>query len=517
MRFTLAFFIAISAFLVVFITLAPVGSLLVFLSDDAYYYLNVAYNNARGDGLTFDGLNPSNGWHPLWMLIVQPVYLLFANFSSADASLLDSSIVDKELALRAILIIQTIVASAAIYHCWRFAISRGWGTTTFGITTVAAVTLMAPVPVLLLNGLETPLVLLVQVVLIRLLADDGENLRRVLIGAFIGLLFLSRLDTAFIILALAIWLALVEIKQFSILEIFKRWWAAALVAGLMAVAYFSWNTIEFGQPMPISGALKTTFPEPHLRIGFLERVPHFAAGIVAATAWLGYRYLKSATRWYGALMAIAVGCLVHLAWSVFFMAWGTFQWHFITYVPVIVFAAIDFLAYLNRWPRVFATLAVSAAITANLGLAAIKSGNHSDRLEAAIWASANLPEGPRIGLRDAGVFGYFTKQQVVNLDGLINGYAFQDSIHNNQIETYLKASGVEYIADAYVPCNYTEHAVQITSLSKDAPKRLVGEIRRFSIAQELHRSESTKLFEQLRLGNICFVIWEGRGHARRIQ
>src|SRR4030042_943851 len=40
-----------------------------FTRDDAYYYFKVAQNISEGHGSTFDGINPTNGYHPLWMLV----------------------------------------------------------------------------------------------------------------------------------------------------------------------------------------------------------------------------------------------------------------------------------------------------------------------------------------------------------------------------------------------------------------------------------------------------------------
>ena len=37
-----------------------------FVGDDAAYYLNIARNYAGGYGWTFDRINPTNGFHPLW-------------------------------------------------------------------------------------------------------------------------------------------------------------------------------------------------------------------------------------------------------------------------------------------------------------------------------------------------------------------------------------------------------------------------------------------------------------------
>src|SRR5262249_22089384 len=41
--------------------------------DDSYYYLKTADNAAHGYGLTFDRINPTNGFHPLWMAILVPL------------------------------------------------------------------------------------------------------------------------------------------------------------------------------------------------------------------------------------------------------------------------------------------------------------------------------------------------------------------------------------------------------------------------------------------------------------
>lgn len=47
-----------------------------FTRDDAYYYFKVAQNISEGHGVTFDGINRTNGYHPLWMLICIPIFTL---------------------------------------------------------------------------------------------------------------------------------------------------------------------------------------------------------------------------------------------------------------------------------------------------------------------------------------------------------------------------------------------------------------------------------------------------------
>jgi hypothetical protein len=47
-----------------------------FTRDDAYYYFKVAQNISEGHGSTFDGINETNGYHPLWMFICVPIFAL---------------------------------------------------------------------------------------------------------------------------------------------------------------------------------------------------------------------------------------------------------------------------------------------------------------------------------------------------------------------------------------------------------------------------------------------------------
>lgn len=51
-------------------------SLRWFTRDDAYYYFKVAQNVSEGHGFTFDGINLTNGYHPLWVLLCAPIFAL---------------------------------------------------------------------------------------------------------------------------------------------------------------------------------------------------------------------------------------------------------------------------------------------------------------------------------------------------------------------------------------------------------------------------------------------------------
>jgi hypothetical protein len=53
--------------LVVYAVSRPLSWLLAVVPDDTFYYLTTARNLATENLSSFDGLNPTNGYHPGWM------------------------------------------------------------------------------------------------------------------------------------------------------------------------------------------------------------------------------------------------------------------------------------------------------------------------------------------------------------------------------------------------------------------------------------------------------------------
>jgi len=74
------FLIALFLLTVVLCWRASIELLLNFTNDDAFFYLKTAANFATGLGSTFDGINPTNGYHPLWFLLLAGVYFFLNAF-----------------------------------------------------------------------------------------------------------------------------------------------------------------------------------------------------------------------------------------------------------------------------------------------------------------------------------------------------------------------------------------------------------------------------------------------------
>ena len=59
--------------LVAYLALPLRGLLVRVVPDDALFYLEIARNGAAGTFSSFDGLVRTNGYHPLWMLMLVPI------------------------------------------------------------------------------------------------------------------------------------------------------------------------------------------------------------------------------------------------------------------------------------------------------------------------------------------------------------------------------------------------------------------------------------------------------------
>ena len=47
-----------------------------FGDDDVYYYFVIAKNIINGYGSSYDGISLTNGYHPLWMMAILPIFAL---------------------------------------------------------------------------------------------------------------------------------------------------------------------------------------------------------------------------------------------------------------------------------------------------------------------------------------------------------------------------------------------------------------------------------------------------------
>jgi asparagine N-glycosylation enzyme membrane subunit Stt3 len=123
------------------VVLQPIDILVRHLKDDSFYYLKTANNIALGLGSTFDGINQTNGYHPLWMLNLIPIYWIIPR--------------SPFVALRVVVIIIAIYHTLAAVMLY-YLVSR-LHNNTLGVITSLAWALSPFVLRIDLNGMESAL------------------------------------------------------------------------------------------------------------------------------------------------------------------------------------------------------------------------------------------------------------------------------------------------------------------------------------------------------------------------
>lgn len=428
--------------------------------DDSFYYLKVADSVARGAGSTFDGRHETNGYHPLWMVALLPIVSAFPD--------------DPVTATRAAQALQVVIL---------------WGT-LFLLFACARRLLPPPAPILALllfawpriltqtnSLLESGLYFLLLFALLRRLLDGfpgsrESSPRRDLVTGFVAaLVFLCRLDSVFLIGALGLSLLVVDPRRAFRPGVFTFLAPVAVLGG----AYLLWNMTRFGHLTPVSGALKTTFPDigPHWE--YLWRFGDFALFAALGGAWWirdVYRGWTAPTRGTppSAIAVFGLAAAFHFVYTLLFMKWGVENWHFCLSVPagilLVTWGAARGVAIFvdgsakggapartaarrsaGAWAAILAITA--AAITVSL---AVSRARHKDLLlphyyRAARWAHEKTPREALFAMTDAGIFSWFSGRATINTDGLVNDFAYVETLRRGAFAEYIASEKVDYVMD----------------------------------------------------------------------
>jgi hypothetical protein len=452
---------------------SPRGAIVSFLSDDAFYYLKIARNVVEGTGCTFDGIARTNGFHPLWML-----YSIFIQ-----------AIAHANLELPALIIIATNIVLccatlALLYGMVEDHVARG-----LGIVAVAAA-LLPNLLTAMLNGLETGLQIFILVLIVRLcyrkrLLDPAAVGRGPFaLGLLLGLATLSRLDTVFVLAAaLVMTVGAWAVRRISLWKSMLRSMHLCAGFGLAVSPYFLWNYLSFGRLSPISGTVKSTFPALRRPLMLMSDARYGAAMIAALFVLVAFiavseDYRKD--RWKkgfsSPVVMISIASFAHFANVFFFMSWGVYWWHFTLYGLAIVMALVEVAAKLTEHRARFRAVARTALVGCMILAAVVMKGHelrikgeqHEGWLRAAEWARENTSADDRFALLDAGLFGYFSERNVLNLDGKAGGYEYLDYLERGEVEAYLTERGIDYVANIRVEYVSGIYGIRIRRPNKSA-------------------------------------------------
>jgi hypothetical protein len=471
--------------------------------DDAYYYLGIARNLVDGHGSTFDQINLTNGYHPLWLGVSTLPFLAGLDDLAAARVLL---IVQLVLGWGLSLVLVSRLVTDEI-DGWALGRKASAGdpdvarrlrrAASIVLATVAALVALNPfVTKVVANGLETGIAvpLYAAILLIGVRRNGrwlgGSHAARWGTAALLSLAFLARTDAILLIGCLGLW-CLAEVVSArrtpgpttgdgvaiegtaprldpptfaALVEVF------ALPAVVIAV-YLLVNQRIFGSPLQVSGLIKRADLTAVTAAIFLVFVV-----IAGAIGRHGFRRLHgtrgrrparfphtgavaSRTAWFGAFCVLVVG---------YYTVLQTQQWLWY-YGPVLLYLVILFLLAVAditeaslKERRAGATPArtvgpVAAIFAVPLVLGLVYTGRQFTdptlrsiqiaNRDAGAWIDANLPDDAVLASWDAGAVGYFSHRRVVNIDGVVNSVEFHDALRNGTAAEFLRCRDLGFVTN----------------------------------------------------------------------
>jgi len=471
------------------------------MPDDAFYYLEIARRMGHGQGFTFDGTHATNGFHPLWQVML-----------GALATIVPGQMAFVRVALLAGLVCLLAALLLVIRLVWRMA---GPGPALSGALLVVHGTTALPN---IVDGLEGAVLVLCLSVVATTLANFAErpsSARAALVGVASAFVVLARLD-----MVVVIWLLPCAMALRTRNGRWIGWW---LVGGMIGALWGVWFVVRYHHVLTTSATVKqaemsafvATFGG-RLTSGFVnyERVRGaeyvrslletatqsmvrgggalssivgmalLALAFTPCVAWVRVRFggrdevipnsnaaTSQSLQWsaFGfALLTTAVAIGAKASFDlvnapIWADAWYKSSQYFAVPFAIGAGAWIGARMLARRWPPVglaaFGAVAfVSLPLTAGLVIDTTSYPRHynswPDQVdEAATWIRTNGPQG-QYGAGNAGLLGYQLDgaRDVVDLDGLVNNYEFATKLaRGDSLPELLAATGTDYYVDRITP------------------------------------------------------------------
>lgn len=445
--------------------------------DDAFYYYQVAWNLLSGRGMTFDGINLSNGFQPLWLVV----------------SLFLVDLHHKDKLLGHVLLVEAILVAGGLFFLAIACIRRKVNC----FLAALAVVCLGSCPYFIhynFIGLETSLYTFMWgLTLLAFVNVESKGYQdRVavcLLGLSAALLNLSRTDS----------LIFTALCGISILYRFGIRATALYCVPLVILVgpYLASNLYFFGELMPISGAVKRAYslqvlanqsaalqtPEWNLKLQNLlwpTKNPDYYWIIVAFVLnALGTVYLASRREIAFAIFTLFL-VVKYFVYALLYFHHSEYLWYYVsdlmgaTVVVLVLGRDLVVLLSCQRRAQIFRPLGwlISAAMAfifiqksvywqddqrgywGNLNSSFSPKSPPNSEVDLFYLAAQDLKKVPALkrfvfGMHNAGIFAYFSSLSVVNLDGLINGrdrleyirrfgYGFAEYLDEKQpIDAYL--------------------------------------------------------------------------------
>ncbi len=419
---------------------SPIEYLLSFTNDDSYFYLKTALNFAKQGKSTFDGISLTNGYHPLWFLILTVVFKL---------SLL-SGVSSENLLLRIVFLLVTFLNIIILYLIKKafFEFEINHKNKAFLLSLV----LLIPFVLFYQLGLETQIFTLFFFIVITQVSRffiNPDNVKlKIGISISLSLLFLSRVDLFWYILTML--LIYILLKDRNLFHEFLKILSLPFVT---IFVYVLINKMVFNTYYPISSYYKLSFnifenlkffPTP------LKNPIDFSILFLIIVLKLSSIFFLNKSRCH------KNDFVKILIWSnftfIFFLlinflinSNGVREW----YYTFPMFTSIMCFSLVISTQRIY-NIILLASFVINLFYFTIfrmNYYNHTSAYNYALDLKKSIKEDSIIYQVDySGLISFFSGKSIINGDGLINSYEYYEYVKSGRLKEYLENYKPEYLS-----------------------------------------------------------------------
>jgi hypothetical protein len=462
---------------------------MLFEYDDFFYYLKVAVNLATGHGSTYNRIVATNGYHPLWLLILTGLSFFTQNG-------------------RAILVFlgfATVVSTLVTYLLSRKIMLRA------GVESLTAAALSLYVAVyacrIYFSGMEIIIAIPLALALIAAI-QAGDALssapRAFATGLLASLAVLARLDTIILVVLLTIMVLLTadHRKQLSLGRI------AAAFAGFSPVFIYLWiNKHFFGVLTPVSGASKQLKPHGRPSNAVIETILHIPLKtelhflfilITMIAVVISYRSLRSTAMMV--ILPVMLFPLIYYTLLSFLSDWWIPDWYF---YAMKIALCISFVFWFTRPSVAFVANTAVARIALVAVALVVLTGNWWLVTQTGIYETgvdlhafeATHPGIYAMGDR-GGKAGYLLDNPMVQVEGLVMDKDFLEHMRRAEdLHTVLRDYNVRYyIATAHHPFSGCFEAVEPYQAGPASPT-MKGEFCSDPVARYQHADVITLVYD----------------------
>lgn len=423
----------------IFTLFVPFNYLINFAHDDSFFYLKIAQNIVNGYGITFDNICSTNGFHPLYLIILTILFYILnlVGIVSSEQQFLavfifHIAIVHLIIGVSVILLRQfldkeynRVGLSTFLFICLSFVFIRDF-------------------------GLESHLSCLL-IVLYLLNRNNKSKKKRFYTAIIISGLFLSRTDYLLTLIPFLLIPDIYENKEQN------RYYDTipALLSLLFVVAtYYLANIVIWGHAQTISGSIVNSFPSNVFFQNIINilstRSMLFNQGLklllFTFISFLFY-FKKNKNSFERTIMVVSFGlllnCLLHLAYN----NHGIREWYMTLPSFMMGFMLILWVRKSANFFRQTALVFFVILFIGVIYISRIKSAKWDYAIEYARELETITQKQDLIYQYDmSGILSYFSNRNLIDGDGLVNDFNYLTYLNQKNVSPYLKNKGVKYLS-----------------------------------------------------------------------